>query len=92
MPPYSWIGLESVFWVLFGGLVISIAIILARGSLAFSFAFRKRSNKELEAETHDFAGAVKEQNRPIPVFIWLVTLGLFVWAVAYVLYSGAFGF
>jgi hypothetical protein len=91
MPPYSWIGLESVFWIIFGGLSIALAIILARGSLAHSFSFKKRSEKDLEEEVHHFAGVVSEQNRPIPVFIWLVTVGCFIWAVAYVLFSGAFG-
>ncbi len=91
MPPYSWIGLESVFWVLFGGLIVTLAIILARASLTYSFTFRKRTDDELEAETHHFANAVSEQNRPMPMFIWLVTVGYFIWAIAYVLFSGAFG-
>lgn len=91
MPPYSWIGLESVVWILAGGGLITLAIIMARGSLHESFTFRKRSDEELENETHVFADHVSEQNRPVPIFIWLVCIGYFIWATAYVIHVGAFG-
>ena len=91
MPPYSWIGLESVFWVLAGGGLITVTIIMARGSLYESFSFRKRSEEELEKETHVFGGHVSEQNRPVPIFIWLVFIGYFIWATAYVIHSGIVG-
>jgi len=91
MPPYSWIGLESVFWLLAGGGLVAVAIIMARGSLYESFSFRKRTDAQLEEETHVFADHVSEQNRPVPIFIWLVSIGYFIWAAAYVLHSGAFG-
>lgn len=91
MPPYTWIGLESTYWILAGGLIVAVVIVMARGSLHESFSFRKRSEVALEKETHVFAEHVAEQNRPVPIFIWLVCIGYFVWATAYVLYSGAFG-
>lgn len=91
MPPYNWIHLESVFWVLGVGLMSAVAIILARGSRALTFTFKKRSEQALRDETHDFGGVVSEQNRPVPVFIWFVGIGYFVWAIAYVVYSGTFG-
>ncbi len=91
MPPYKWIHIESVYWLLAGGLVFALAIILARASRHLGFSFRKRTEQELEAETHEFGGGVTEQNRPMPLFIWLVTVGYFIWAVAYVIFSGARG-
>ena len=91
MPPYTWIGLESAFWILAGGGLITVVIIMARGSVYESFSFKKRSEEDLENETHVFADHVSEQNRPVPIFIWLVSIGYFIWATAYVLYSGAFG-
>lgn len=91
MPPYSWIHLENVWWVLGGGLLFTAAIILARTSSQASFTFRKRSDEELEKERHEFAGAVAEHNRPVPIFIWLVAVGLVIWAVAYTVFSGTTG-
>jgi hypothetical protein len=91
MPPYSWLHLESVFWVLFGGLAFALAIILARASRYLSFTLKKRSEEELEQETHTFAGIIKEQNRPVPVFIWVMIVGYFIWAVGYVIFSGEMG-
>ena len=91
MPPYTWIHLESVWWVLAGGLIVALAIILARGSLDFRFTMRKRNEAEYAQETHRFGDVVSEQNRPVPIFIWLVTIGYVIWAVAYVIFSGTHG-
>ena len=91
MPPYVWIHLESVYWILAGGAIFAAAIILARGVTAHSFSFRKQTDKEIEDSAHDFAGEVKEYNRPVPVFIWLVGIGYFIWAVLYVVFSGTRG-
>ena len=91
MPPYSWIHLENVWWILAGGLIIALAIILGRASHIFSFTFKKRSDKTLEQEKHDFAGLVQEYNKAVPVFIWLITIGYFIWAVGYVLFVGTTG-
>ena len=91
MPPYSWIHLESVWWMWGGGLMVATAIILARASRYYSFTLKRRSEEELQKETHTFADAVEEQNRPVPVFIWLVAIGYVLWAISYVVFSGARG-
>ncbi len=91
MPPYSWIHLESLFWVLAGGMIVTAAIVLARGSRKWGFSFKKRTDKEIEEEVHQFAGILKEGNRPVPIFIWLVFIGYFIWATAYVVFSGIRG-
>lgn len=91
MPPYSWIHLENVYWVLAGGLIFAAAIVLARATTVFSFSFRKQTDTEIEESVHDFGGEVKEHNRPVPIFIWLVGIGYFIWAVLYVLFSGTRG-
>ena len=90
MPPYSWIHLENVWWMLAGGLLFAVAIILARASTTFTFSFRKRTDKELQEE-HEFADGIKEQNRPVPILIWLVFIGYFIWAALYVVFSGSRG-
>lgn len=91
MPPYEAIHLENLAWTFGVGLLVVIAIVLARGSRAFTFSFRKRSEVDLEADTHEFGGGVREQNRPLPVLIWLVIIGYFIWALGYTLFSGARG-
>ena len=91
MPPYNWIHIESVFWVLLGGLGVALAIILARGSRSMSFTLKGRSDEDMEKDTHAFAGHVEEQNRPVPVFIWLMLIGYILWAVGYVIYIGKAG-
>jgi hypothetical protein len=77
--------------MLAGGLMVATAIILARASRHYSFTLRKRSEAELIEETHTFGDAVKEQNRPVPVFIWLVAIGYVIWAIGYVVFSGVRG-
>ena len=67
MPPYSWIHLESVGWVLGGGLMVAFAIILARGSRSFSFTLKNRSEEELQRETHSFGDAVDHFQDDLPV-------------------------
>ena len=91
MPPYSWIHLESVWWMFGGGLMVALAIILARASSHYSFTLKKRSEEDLKKETHTFGDAVEEQNRPVPVFIWLVAIGYIIWAISYVVFSGTRG-
>ena len=91
MPPYIWIHLENVWWMFAGGLIFAAAIVLARASATFTFSFRKRSDKELDEDTHDFADDVQEQNRPMPILIWLVFIGYFIWAALYVVFSGSRG-
>lgn len=90
MPPYSWIHLESAWWVLLGGALFALAIILARGSLRFSFSSRRRSEEELE-QAHEFGADLKEHDRPLPLFIWVVLVAVLIWTVAYVIFTGARG-
>lgn len=92
MPPYTWIHLENVWWVLAGGLVVAAAIVLARATTTYTFTFKKRSDADIAGkEAYEFPGGVKEQNRPVPVLIWLVIIGYLVWAVLYVIFYGARG-
>ncbi len=91
MPPYTWIHLENVWWMLAGGMIVTAAIVLARGSRHFSFTFKKRTDKEIDEDSHTFADDVQEQNRPVPVFIWLMFFGYFIWATLYVVFSGTRG-
>ena len=91
MPPYSWIHLENVYWVLAGGVLFAAAIILARASTSSTFSLRKQTDKEIEESAHEFGGGVKEYNRPLPLLIWLVGVGYFIWATLYVVFSATRG-
>lgn len=91
MPPYDLIGIEAVLYMTGVGLLVSLGIILARGSRAWSWSARRRSDAELEAEVHEFGGEVSETNRPVPWLIWLVFIGYFIWATSYVVFIGRNG-
>jgi hypothetical protein len=91
MPPYDLLHLEGVWMVLVGGALVALAIVLARASRHRTLSLRRKSEEQLEAETHDFAGAVREQNRPVPLLVWIVAVGYFVWAVAYVIFTAETG-
>ena len=91
MPPYQMIHYEYLLWALVVPILFTVAIVLARASRHWSFTFNARSDKQLEEETHEFPGGVSEQNRPVPLFIWLVAIGLLVWAAGYVIFSGSVG-
>jgi len=90
MPPYSQIHLDNLFFMLFVGLGLAAAVILARGSDALSFSFRPR-RREDDEHVHEFGGDVKESDRPVPWLIWFVFAGYFVWAVSSILFIGARG-
>jgi hypothetical protein len=90
MPPYSQIHLDSLLFMLFVGLGLAIAVILARGSDSLSFSFRERTGEDDE-HGEEFGGDVRERNRPVPWLIWFVFGGYFIWAVSYVLFIGARG-
>jgi hypothetical protein len=92
MPPYRLIDLEYVYFILGVGLIITILVILARTSPSWSFTLKKRSNREIERDIHEFGGGVTEQNRPIPWLIWVVVVGWLVWAVTYSIFISSTGY
>lgn len=91
MPPYESMHVENLWWVFAGGTLLALVIALARGVKYLTFTLRPRSDEELEADTHEFGGGVREQNKPMPWLIWLIGIGYFIWAIAYVVFSGARG-
>ena len=91
MPPYDMLQMESVWVVLIGGALVTLAIVLARASRRHGLTLKRRSEEELEAETHEFPDGIREQNRPVPVFVWIVAVGYFVWATAYVIFTAGTG-
>jgi hypothetical protein len=90
MPPYAQINFDNFLFMIFVGLGLAIAVILARGSEHLSFSFRGHTPADDE-HVHEFGGDVKESDRPVPWLIWLLFFGYFVWAVAYILFTGTNG-
>jgi len=86
MPPYEMIQANDLLFMWAIGLALAIVVFLARGSRVFTFSFSRTEGKD--DDLHAFPGGVSERNRPVPILIWLVFLGYFVWATAYVIYSG----
>jgi hypothetical protein len=88
MPPYAQLQLDDFLFAVAVGLGLVVAVILARGSEYLSL---RRERPDEEQEVHEFGGGVQEANRPVPWLIWLLFVGYFVWAAAYVLFIGARG-
>ncbi len=89
MPPYEAIQAGDLLFMWVIGLVLSIVVFLARGSRLLTFSFSRPA--EEGDDLHTFPGGVSETNRPVPIFIWLVFIGYFVWATAYVVFCGSNG-
>jgi hypothetical protein len=89
MPPYLTMHVENTLWLLLGGTLFALVIILAVGSRFFSFD-RRREEQHAQS-THHFGEGLEEQRRPAPLLIWMVFVGYFVWAIAYVVFVGARG-
>jgi hypothetical protein len=91
MPPYSTLNLDHFFLMVVLGLGITALVVLGRGAHSLTLSLRKRSEKQIEEEVHEFGGGVREGNGPVPILMLLVCASVLVWAVAYVLLSGARG-
>jgi hypothetical protein len=89
MPPYTQVQFNDFLFVVAVGLGLVVAVILARGSDIL--ALRRETPDDEEEPVHEFGGGVSEANRPVPWLIWLLFIGYFVWAAAYVLFIGARG-
>jgi len=89
MPPYLTMHVENTLWIFLGGGLAALAIVLAVGSRFF--VFDRRSDEQHAEAGHRFGDGLEEQRRPAPLLIWLVFAGYFVWAIAYVLFTGMRG-
>jgi hypothetical protein len=86
MPPYQMMDLRDLLFMFAVGLVLTIAVVLARTSRSITFPYSKKEDK-----VHEFGGGVTEGQGRVPVLIWVVFVGYFIWAAAYILYSGVTG-
>lgn len=91
MPPYDLINLKYVLFMLGLGVGLSFLVFLVRGARHYSFSLRKRTKKEIEETLHEFGGDVSELDSPVPLFIWLLIVGILIWSAGYIIYSGAYG-
>lgn len=92
MAPYWSIDLSYVFFALGIGLIISLLVCLARATPWLTFTFRRRTDRQIEDDFHEFGGGVTERNRPIPLLIWVVLVGYFLWAAGYVVLISSTGY
>jgi hypothetical protein len=86
MPPYNAMQLEHLILAVGIGLLLVIAVILARTSRYYSISLSKK-RKEMQDEVHVFGGNVSEGYKPVPLLIWIIMGGYLVWSVIYILYN-----
>lgn len=79
-------------WVLalFLGLVALVLVYMAWGSYPFRRA--ERSQEELkELLGHEIEAGLSPRSNPLAPFLWFIYGGLFLWAVAYIVYAAVRG-
>lgn len=91
MPPYLMLGELDAILVTGLGVLLVLVIVLARSSHVLTYSFTKWTERELEEGVHHFGGDVSETERPTPWLVWLVFVGYFAWAVAYIVLAGQTG-
>lgn len=88
MPPYDEMQFQHLVLMIGFGVLVALLVILARGSEVFTLKkFSLGDNESIK----EFGGEVSEGNRPVPLLIWLIFAGYFLWAAVYVIYSGLHG-
>lgn len=92
MPPYTWLAKQNALFIVGVGLLLTIVVILARGSRVWGFTTQKKTDEELARDVHEFPGKVSETQRPVPWLIWFVFVAYFLWAIGYVIWNGVFGY
>lgn len=87
MPPYNQIHAEYLVYMLLGGALLTVLIVLAVFSKRLTVTTRKLSEQEYEDEVHSF-GPVKEGHRPMPLFLFVMLTLFVLWAIGYTIYAG----
>lgn len=72
---------QYLILVLFGGLLMIQILVIGY----WSFRLTVRKEKEEDAEGNEFPDGLREGNRPVPLFIVLLTGAVLIWGVAYVI-------
>jgi hypothetical protein len=91
MPPYDLINSRYFWFMMAAGVGIAVLVILARGVSPYTFSLRKRSDQQIDEDVHEFGGGVREKDSPVPLLLWLLVPSVLLWAVGYIIYSGAYG-
>ena len=83
-------GADAWFW-----LWVSIAFILATALATWFYTIvgvdRKPKAQKRGEETLERFGDIEEDRAPVPVFLKVTYIGVAIWAVVYVLWTGTFG-
>jgi heme/copper-type cytochrome/quinol oxidase subunit 2 len=54
--------------------------------LGFYLPSRARALSDQEEKTEEFPAEIRTANRPIPLFLWLIYVGIFIFIIVYSLY------
>jgi hypothetical protein len=63
-------------------------IIIAAGSILMYLIVRSSSEfsvTETEKNADEFAGGIKDSHGPVTSWLWIVYIGLIIWAIAYLI-------
>lgn len=75
---------QYLILVVFGGLVFIQVLVIGYWSFRRGAARPERQDEEIEEE-REFPDGLRETNRPVPLFIVLLTGVVLIWGVLYVI-------
>jgi len=83
---FSLLDFQHAMLLIFLGVIALILLYLA--FYGHDFIFGRGEKKE---EIEEYPGGIQARNRPIPLILVFLYLGLVIWALAYVVVSGIKG-
>jgi hypothetical protein len=87
MAPYKLLQEQFVALALFGGVVLVTFLFVAFNAIRFV------SKKQIKAEhTENYVDGIKSTDKPVPVFLIILYIAYFLWAIIYVGAVALWGF
>jgi len=82
---FELLNIQHVVLYFFPGL---IAVLLVAAALAFSHFHGKGRDERMHKVTQEYPSELAERNGPFPLVLFLLILGIVIWAVGYILIHG----
>ncbi|MFH1981510.1 MAG: hypothetical protein ABIL58_06690 [Pseudomonadota bacterium] len=85
---FALLNFQHVMGVVFPTLVFMVIFFIGLGYMHFR---TKDAEHRKTAITHVFPDGIEDRDAPFPLFMVLIIVGVFIWAVLYITLHGALG-
>lgn len=85
MPPYELLQTQYVILAIFGGIILVTFLYIAINTF-------RTINQKRDEHLAEFPEGIKEGNKPIPLFLIILYIAYFLWAIIYVGAVAIWGF